>query len=150
MRSRRPIDPQSDLGESEEALFPRYRAGAFDLGRALRDGNRLDAIDAFHPQRALRRRLPRLALPGSVAREQEAVAAAEETATELTWIQVRLLDEAGTPMTGTKYRIEPRDGGPREGTLDANGEARVDGIEPGSCKVSFPDLAERPLPEARA
>jgi hypothetical protein len=40
-----------------------------------------------------------------------------------------------------KYRITLPDGETvAEGTLDDKGFARVDGIEPGTCKITFPDL----------
>jgi hypothetical protein len=137
------VDPFEGI---EEILFPRYRAGGADLARALREGKRADAIEAFQPQRVYGRRLPRLALPGSVPREQETSATAEETASELTWIQIRLLDEIGDPMSGAAYKIKLPNGAEISGTLDAAGEARHDGIEPGRCEVSFPDLDQRPLP----
>jgi len=143
-------DKLEPFAGQEETLFPRYRAGSFDLAHALRDGKSPDAIEAFEPQRMYGRRLPRLALPGNVPREHEPVAPADETATELTWIQIRLLDEIGHPMSGAAYRIALPGGGERKGKLDVRGEAREEGIERGSCSVSFPDLAERPLPTAPA
>ena len=43
-------------------------------------------------------------------------------------------------MPGERYRIELPDGSTAEGTLDEKGQARVEGIEPGNCKITFPDL----------
>jgi Rhs element Vgr protein len=63
----------------------------------------------------------------------------DKTEKKLSWIEIELLDEASKPVAGEKYRIELPDGTPREGMLDSSGRARIDGIEPGSCKVSFPD-----------
>jgi type VI secretion system secreted protein VgrG len=56
------------------------------------------------------------------------------------WIEIELLDEEGEPVPGERYRITLPDGSTVEGTLDQNGFARVDGIDPGNCEVSFPDL----------
>ena len=56
------------------------------------------------------------------------------------WIEVALVDEAGEPVAYELYRVITPDGVVREGFLDANGLARVDGIDPGACKVSFPNL----------
>ena len=59
---------------------------------------------------------------------------------KLVWIEIEMVDEAGAPVSGEKYKIETADGQVSEGTLGSDGKARLDGIEPGSCKVSFPDL----------
>lgn len=56
------------------------------------------------------------------------------------WIAIKMLDEAGKPVAGLAYRIILPDGASAEGTLDEKGAARVEGFEPGSCKVSFPTL----------
>lgn len=55
------------------------------------------------------------------------------------WIAITLVDLEGEPMPGEPYRITLPDGQlVAEGTLDENGHARVEGIEPGTCKVTFP------------
>src|SRR5687767_6564954 len=59
---------------------------------------------------------------------------------KLVWIEIEMVDEANQPVAGEKYKIELSDGSASEGTLGSDGKARLDGIEPGSCKVSFPDL----------
>lgn len=56
------------------------------------------------------------------------------------WIEIVLVDEADNPVTGEGYRITLPDDSVAEGTLDEKGFARVDGIEPGTCQVSFPNL----------
>ena len=43
-------------------------------------------------------------------------------------------------MPGERYQIELPDGSVAKGTLDQDGFARVDGIDPGTCKVTFPEL----------
>jgi hypothetical protein len=57
------------------------------------------------------------------------------------WIEIEMVDEDNNPVPGEKYRIILTDNKTfAEGTLDEKGFARVEGIEPGSCKVTFPKL----------
>lgn len=58
----------------------------------------------------------------------------------LVWIEIVLVDEEDQPVPGERYRIELPNGQKREGTLDSDGFARVEGIERGNCKVTFPEL----------
>jgi hypothetical protein len=58
------------------------------------------------------------------------------------WIQIELVDEHGKPLPGEDYRITLPDGSIVEGTLDSRGRERINGIDSGNCKVSFPDLDE--------
>ena len=66
----------------------------------------------------------------------------EEEAQErkLTWIEIELVGEDDKPIPGEAYKITLPDGRVTGGTLDEKGFARVEGIEPGTCKVTFPDL----------
>ena len=58
---------------------------------------------------------------------------------EKSWIEIELVDEDGKPVAGEAYRITLPDGETvAEGTLDAKGCARVDGIDPGTCRITFP------------
>jgi hypothetical protein len=61
-------------------------------------------------------------------------------ARELTWIEIELVDKNARPVAGERYAIELPDGTRRTGQLDANGRARLEGLDPGVCKVSFPAL----------
>jgi type VI secretion system secreted protein VgrG len=57
------------------------------------------------------------------------------------WIEIELVDDKGKPVPGEKYRVTLPDGSTlAEGTLDEKGLARVDGIDPGNCQVTFPNL----------
>ncbi len=56
------------------------------------------------------------------------------------WIEIILVDLDGKPMPGVKYRITPPGGAPKEGRLNEHGQAGLYEIEPGSCKITFPDL----------
>jgi hypothetical protein len=65
----------------------------------------------------------------------------EEKEKKNSWIEIELVDEANLPVAGEPYQITLPDGKTvAEGTLDDKGFARVDGIEPGTCKIAFPDL----------
>ena len=66
---------------------------------------------------------------------------AEENKEKKSWVEIDLVDDDGKPIPGEKYRITLPDGSTvAEGTLDEKGYARVAGIDPGSCKITFPDL----------
>lgn len=66
----------------------------------------------------------------------------EETASETTFVALEMKDEDGEPMAYARYVVLLPDGSKREGRLNANGYARIDGVNPGQCKVSFPDYDE--------
>lgn len=65
---------------------------------------------------------------------------AEKQKVKKDWIEIILVDMDGNPMPGVKYRITPPGGAPTEGTLNEFGQAGLYQIEPGSCKITFPDL----------
>jgi len=57
------------------------------------------------------------------------------------WIEIQLVDEEGQPVAGEPYIVTLPDGSTvADGTLDEKGFARVEGIDPGTCKVTFPNL----------
>jgi len=57
------------------------------------------------------------------------------------WIEIEMVNEDNEPVPGETYRITLPDGETvAEGTLDEKGFARVDGIDPGTCKITFPEL----------
>jgi hypothetical protein len=64
----------------------------------------------------------------------------EEDIEEKTWIEIELVDEEDNPVPGEKYKITLPDDKVAQGTLDNNGFARVEGIEPGTCQITFPNL----------
>lgn len=60
---------------------------------------------------------------------------------EKEWIELELVDEDDNPVPNEKYRITLPDGQTvAQGTTDERGIARVTGIDPGSCQVTFPNL----------
>jgi hypothetical protein len=56
---------------------------------------------------------------------------------EKTWIEFRMVDEDGKPVEGVKYRVKLPDGSLKEGSLDGEGKARFEDIDPGSAEISF-------------
>ncbi len=68
----------------------------------------------------------------------------EAKAEKKSWIEIELVDNDGKPVPGERYQITLPDGETiAEGTLDDKGFARVDGIEPGTCKVTFQEMDGR-------
>ncbi|WP_022665693.1 hypothetical protein [Desulfospira joergensenii] len=59
---------------------------------------------------------------------------------EKSWIEIEMVGEDDKPIPGEKYKITLPDDTVAQGTLDEKGFARIEGVEPGTCKVSFPDL----------
>jgi hypothetical protein len=78
---------------------------------------------------------------------QDEQAAKEEQATQQSdeqhWIEIELLDDEGQPIADEAYLVELPDGSKKTGRTDASGKARVDGVDPGTAKVSFPDLDQK-------
>jgi hypothetical protein len=70
----------------------------------------------------------------------EQKAADEQKEEELSWVAFELVDEDGTPIGDVRYRVVLPNGEVREGTLDAQGQAIIQDIAEGTCKIFFPDL----------
>ncbi|MBL8240463.1 MAG: hypothetical protein JNM66_23785 [Bryobacterales bacterium] len=58
----------------------------------------------------------------------------------LDWIEIELLDSEGGPIAGEPYWVKLADGAVREGCLNRNGFARLEGIPAGTCLVKFPGV----------
>lgn len=72
-------------------------------------------------------------------------AARESEKPEDDWIEVLLLDDEGTPILAERCRITTPDGRTQDYFTDLAGLIRIDGLSPGECLISFPDLdAEAP------
>lgn len=56
------------------------------------------------------------------------------------FLEIALADEDGNPRAGERYFVELPDGTSWSGRLGEDGTARIEGVDPGSAKVSFPDL----------
>lgn len=59
---------------------------------------------------------------------------------DTTWVEIELLDQDKNPVSDERYVIETSDGRKIEGRTNSSGRALEEGIKPGDCKVSFPDL----------
>lgn len=57
-----------------------------------------------------------------------------------TWVTLELVDEAGDPVAGEAYQIRTPTNKTLTGRLGEDGRARVEGVEPGTCSVTFPNL----------
>lgn len=68
--------------------------------------------------------------------EKKAAAQPEETH----WIEIELVDDAGVPVADEMYLVELPDGSKLTGRTDAKGRARVENVDPGTAKVTFPDM----------
>ena len=55
------------------------------------------------------------------------------------WIAIELVDEQGHAVPYEDYRITLADGSVIEDRLDRKGRGRINGIDSGTCKVSFPN-----------
>lgn len=80
-------------------------------------------------------------VPGATEAPPADRANAPADPTKTSWIEIQLKDDDGKPVPHERYRVTPpgRDK-PIEGFLDAQGLARIDGIDPGTCVITFPDL----------
>lgn len=107
-----------------------------------------------HLERALERgqvvavRVARpLAVWSTSAAEADAPPPATRTSApdEHTWVAIELVDDdvPPRPVPYARYRLTLPDGSTREGSLDAMGLARVTGIDPGTCQVTFPEYDAR-------
>jgi hypothetical protein len=74
------------------------------------------------------------------ARQQKPPAPA---AADSHFIAIELHDEDGKPVAGERYFVELPDGSQVSGRTDGQGRARIEGVDPGTAKVSFPDLDQK-------
>ena len=56
------------------------------------------------------------------------------------FVAFQMVDQEGKPAAGESYRLTLPDGTIHEGTLNKKGRDRVNGIDPGTCKITFPNL----------
>jgi hypothetical protein len=73
-----------------------------------------------------------LSMPASTFKKEEAK--------KKTWVEILLVDMEGKPVPSVRYRITTPDGEVREGRLNEHGQAGYYQIDPGNCKITFPDL----------
>lgn len=117
--------------------------GDADAGRDLPWEALVECVQNAFLEGELTARIYTEAFPTYRAEEKVEEHRAAPERQKTSWVAIRLVDDRGTPVPYKRYRIETPEGQTREGILDDQGRARVDGIEPGTCKVSFPGLDSR-------
>lgn len=75
----------------------------------------------------------------SQAADQSQPAGADSQTAQTTWIAIELIDADGNSVANEQYKITMPDGSIKYGTLDANGKARIEKLQPGTCQVTFPN-----------
>lgn len=103
---------------------------------------------------------PKRWVPKGGGPEAPPVVAAEATAkpsppepekrVEKSWIEIVLIDDSGAPVPHEQYLLELPNGATKSGVLDKNGRALINNIDPGSCKVTFPNFDGREWETARS
>ncbi len=73
------------------------------------------------------------------AAQQQQQAVTPQVARSSTYIDLILVDDDGAPVAGAKYEVTTSDGRELQGSLDAQGRARVQGVGTGPCEVTFPE-----------
>jgi len=71
--------------------------------------------------------------------EAPAPAAPTQRETKRDWIEIEIVYDDGTPYDGNCH-VQLPSGAETDGAPDEDGVVRIDGLLPGSCRVSFPDL----------
>lgn len=74
--------------------------------------------------------------PGSTPAGADGSAAPDQK----TWIEIELVDSDGNPVPNEPYSIHLPDGTDQAGCTDSQGMARLDGIDPGNCSITFTAL----------
>jgi len=101
--------------------------------RLLREALSTGQLEAF--------RAPRTDVGGVFQTEEDDAKGEPKTGEKLTWIGIKVVDDSDPPqpVPGVRFRVVLPDGTERTGKLDAVGEAKLTGVEPGTCKISFPE-----------
>lgn len=84
--------------------------------------------------------LPRVCLQRPDAAEIPTDAGGPVEELENDFIELLLVGEDGQPVGGHRYTVKLPNGEERDGTLNSQGFARIDGIPSGQCRVTFPEL----------
>lgn len=79
----------------------------------------------------------------SFSSEPAGTAVASCPAKTKSWIDIQLVSKDGKPIPGEAYRLTLANGTVIEGTLDENGRAGHEVIDPGQYTVDFPNRPSR-------
>jgi uncharacterized Zn-binding protein involved in type VI secretion len=70
---------------------------------------------------------------------QQGTKATALSANKPSWVEIELVDGQGQPVPNEIYEVRLADGSLFRGELDGNGQARIEGIDPGTCQITFPN-----------
>jgi hypothetical protein len=130
--------PSPDTGNPGSLVPPVDPEVAQDADPA--DPGEVEAVKTFQRQNLTGRYgsqpvQPLVNKPPTKAEEEET-----DPAKKKSWIEIKLVDQAGDPVPGEPFTCKTSDGKTVSGTTDDKGFARVNGIEPGNCDITFPNL----------
>ena len=125
--------PSPKSGNADAAVPPAEPKEALEADKA--DPGEVDEVKAEQRQ-------TQTGKYGSVqAKPLKASQGEEAKGKKKSWIEILLVDKKGKPVVGEAYRVTLPDGQTTTtGTLDEKGFARIEGIDPGNCKIAFPRL----------
>lgn len=66
---------------------------------------------------------------------------------KLTWIEIEMVYEDGSPVAGANFLLKLADGSTTGGQLDEKGKFKREDIEPGNVEITFPDYHETEVEE---
>jgi hypothetical protein len=103
-----------------------------------------DLVDAFVRERLVAHEwIPRsveVRAPESIPASELAPPTVRDEPPVTTWIELSLVDEDGVPVPNRRFSLVLPDERVLEGVFDAKGRVYIRGIDPGMCKLTFPDL----------
>jgi phage protein D len=109
--------------------------GTYRVEKARHEFSRRGYFTSFSAVRIAKKQPPKAA----AAAQKQAQQAAPHKAPGK-FVEIELVDDKGKPVGGAAFRIELPDGAIVEGRVDHQGCARVDGVDPGTCQITFPGL----------
>ena len=74
-----------------------------------------------------------------VCANQQGTTATVVSPDKTSWVEIELVDDQGQPVADETYQVRLSDGSLFIGTLDDRGQARIEGIDPGTCQITFPN-----------
>jgi type VI secretion system secreted protein VgrG len=86
------------------------------------------------------------ATPPNNAKSHDPDSAANKDKTH--FIEIALVDDAGKPVPGAAVSITLPDGSVASGSTDEKGGYKVTNIDPGDCKIAFPELDDKAWEDA--
>ncbi len=105
-----------------------------------KSGNAVSPIDPKNPTEADKAELPKAATGKDAEKPHKPPKTDEEKKEKKSWIEIELVDEEKNPVAGEPFKLTLPDGSVFSGTLDDKGFYRLEGIDPGSCQITFTRL----------